>query len=238
MRYLKDYKLFESSKFPTDKKEIKKLCKKYKIKNYTINKNGTVDVDGDVVMVERKLTRLPLKFGKVSGHFDCYGNKLKSLEGAPKEVGGDFDCTWNKLTSLEGAPIEVGGDFDCENNKLTTLIGAPKKVDGDFECSDNKLKSLSGAPEEVGGDFWCHSFSGGKLLSLEGAPKEIGKNLYIEGNPVFIFVEIFEDTENLMKSLKYNYFAGGNKIHESRFVRACDDLGIQAPDEIEGYVWV
>jgi hypothetical protein len=28
------------------------------------------------------------------------------LEGAPASVGGDFDCYGNQLTSLEGAPIQ------------------------------------------------------------------------------------------------------------------------------------
>ena len=31
-----------------NKKEIKNICKKYKITNYTINADGTIDVDGDV----------------------------------------------------------------------------------------------------------------------------------------------------------------------------------------------
>ena len=39
------------------------------------------------------------------GDFNCYNNKLTTLEGAPSSVGGDFSCSFNNnLTSLEGAP--------------------------------------------------------------------------------------------------------------------------------------
>ena len=59
-----------------------------------------------------------------------------------------------------------------------------------------------------------------------------------DGNPIKEIISIFETDENFIKSLEYKYFAGGNKIHESRFVRACDDLGVTAPDHIKGYEWV
>ncbi len=88
------------------------------IKNYTINKDGTVDVEGDVDIFYKNLTgEIPIQFNKVGGSFYCYNNKLISLKGAPEKVGGDFSCTYNNLTSLKGAPKEVGRDFDCSNNK-------------------------------------------------------------------------------------------------------------------------
>ena len=109
---------------------IEKICKKYKIKNYTINPDGSIDVDGNVGFNGMELTKLPLKFNKVTGFFWCMDNELTSLEGCPKEVGGDFYCPSNKLTSLEYSPQKVGGSFGCGNNLLTTLKGAPKKVGG------------------------------------------------------------------------------------------------------------
>ena len=130
-------KLFE------DFNEIDTICKKYGIKNYTINPDGTVDVDGNVDLFNRDLKELPLKFGKVSGSFDCRNNQLTTLEGAPKEVGGSFYCSNNQLRTLEGAPKEVGGSFYCHHNQLTTLEGAPKVVGGNFDCSNNPL------PKEV-----------------------------------------------------------------------------------------
>ena len=136
-------KLFEQF---NNEQEILIICKKYNIKNYTINPDGSIDVDGNVNLSYMNLTELPLKFNKVSGYFYCSENNLTSLEGCPNEVGDDFDCSENKLTSLEGCPNEVGGDFDCSNNQLTNLEGSPNYVGGDFYCYENNLTSLEGGP--------------------------------------------------------------------------------------------
>ena len=117
--------------------------------------NGVYNVRGDVDIDDLGLTKLPVKFGTVSGDFTCYNNKLTSLEGAPKKVDADFICSYNELTSLKGAPQYIGRDFECYNNKLTSLEGAPQKVGGYFICSANNLTSLVGAPQKVGGDFYC-----------------------------------------------------------------------------------
>ena len=109
----------------------------YGITNYKWSKEGLLDVDGDVNLNDKGLDKLPFKFGKVSGGFDCWKNQLVSLEGAPKTVGGNFDCSYNKLKTLEGAPKEVGGNFDCSYNKLKTLEGAPKFVKGKIIVDDN-----------------------------------------------------------------------------------------------------
>ena len=121
---------------------IASICKKYGIKNYTINPDGTVDVNGHVYLISEGLTKSPLKFGKVTGNFVCTYNKLITLEGGPREVGGDFNCSYNQLTSLEGSPREVTGDFNCHNNKLTTLEGGPISVGVYFNCNDNPIYSV------------------------------------------------------------------------------------------------
>jgi len=100
---------------------IASICKKYGIKNYTINPDGTVDVNGHVYLISEGLTKSPLKFGKVTGNFVCTYNKLITLEGGPREVGGDFNCSYNQLTSLEGSPREVTGDFNCHNNPIYSV---------------------------------------------------------------------------------------------------------------------
>ena len=38
------------------------------------------------------------------GAFKAHDIGLTSLEGCPREVGGEFDCLGNQLTTLEGAP--------------------------------------------------------------------------------------------------------------------------------------
>lgn len=39
---------FTDSSFTDSKKDIHSICKKYGIKNYSINEDGSIDVDGNV----------------------------------------------------------------------------------------------------------------------------------------------------------------------------------------------
>ena len=101
-------------------RDINEICDQYNITNYTINPDGSIDVNGDVYLWSRRLTELPLSFNKVTGFFHCSDNKLTTLKGCPRWVGGgSFTCYNNRLTSLEFSPDYVGGDFYCINNKLT-----------------------------------------------------------------------------------------------------------------------
>ena len=173
-----------------EKNRIIKICRQYKISNYKINSDGSIDVDGDVRILETPTASLPLKFGKLSGNFTCSGIFLTSLEGSPHTVGCIFDCSINELkslvggpskadyfkcqanhlTSLVGGPVEVKLNYNCCANQLTSLNGSPSNVN-DFLCHNNELTTLMGGPISVGGDFICH---GNKLTSLEGAPETIG----------------------------------------------------------------
>jgi hypothetical protein len=98
---------------------ISLICEKYGIENYTINSDGSIDVNGDVFLWNRELTELPLRFNRVTGSFECGGNNLTTLKGSPRWLGIDFSCVGNNLTSLEFSPDYVGGFFDCINNNLT-----------------------------------------------------------------------------------------------------------------------
>mgnify|MGYP003289903817 CR=1 FL=1 len=125
--------------------------------NYEDYIDKTLNVKDYVDLSELGLTKLPIRFIKVDGKFDCSNNYLTTLEGSPKEVGGDFWCSDNKLTNLKEAPEKVGGFFDCSYNKLTNLKGAPREVGGTFWCFRNELTSLEGAPEIVGNSFHCQN---------------------------------------------------------------------------------
>ncbi len=85
--------------------EIHDICKKYNIENYTINSDGSIDVDGAVDLLHLNLTKIPIKFNNVYGNFDCSYNLLTSLENSPKWIRDSFFCIENSLTSLEGCPI-------------------------------------------------------------------------------------------------------------------------------------
>jgi hypothetical protein len=97
---------------------ISLICKKYGIENYTINDDGSIDVNGDVSLSYDGLTELPLRFNRVTGSFSCFDNKLTTLKGCPRWVGDWFSCGSNKLTSLEFSPEYVGNDFFCSDNYL------------------------------------------------------------------------------------------------------------------------
>jgi hypothetical protein len=103
--------------------EIHRICEEYGIKNYTINVDGSIDVDGDVDLWSRGLSELPVKFNNVSGYFNCSWNDLTTLEGCPKSVGGNFNCSWNNLTTLDFAPKLLGGRFMCFSNPIHNQLG-------------------------------------------------------------------------------------------------------------------
>ena len=88
------------------------------VKNYTINDDLTIDVNGSVWLLNRGLTEFPsyIKFNKVSAGFSCRGNHLTSLIGCPSSVGGSFICNDNLLTSLVGCPSKISYGFYCGNN--------------------------------------------------------------------------------------------------------------------------
>ena len=155
MKYLKGWKLFESTNELTEK-QIQWLdnCS---IGGWNFDAStGLVNCDGNFVCRNQKLTDfLGIRFGEIKGDFYCDNNQLASLMGAPQSVGGDFNCHNNQLHSLMGAPLTVGGDFFCNNNQLNSLEGAPLTVGVDFYCAKNQLHSLEGAPLSVGGDFYC-----------------------------------------------------------------------------------
>ena len=131
----------ESTSFPTSEDQIVQLCERYKIKNYSINPDLSIDVEGSVSLNNLKLSSLPLRFSRVGGSFYCSYNQLTTLEGSPREVGGGFYCYNNHLTTLEGGPREVEGYFDCRYNLLTTLEGSPREVKY-FYCSHNPVSEI------------------------------------------------------------------------------------------------
>jgi len=133
MRYIKTLK--ES----IEHNEIKELCDKYKITDYIINEDLTIDVNGDVLLSGKNFKKLPLKFNKVSGDFYCAHNSLTSLEGAPKIILKDFSCVSNELTSLKYCPKYVGGNFSCTDNFITSLDSHPEYVGKIFYCSNNPI---------------------------------------------------------------------------------------------------
>jgi hypothetical protein len=149
---------------------IERLFDHFGITKYTINADGTVDVDGDADLSGKGLTEIPIKFGVVKGNFYINNNNLLSLKNSPKVVTGEFNCSYNpKLSSLKYGPKNAK-DFDCTVCDLKSLEHAPNEVIGKFNCSGNKkLTSLKDGPRIVK-DYACYICN---LTSLEGAPNEV-----------------------------------------------------------------
>ncbi|MCW3696286.1 hypothetical protein [Burkholderia cenocepacia] len=180
--------------------DVKYFLECYGIEEYTIYRDLKVDVDASVNLNEvfpRSLTKLPIQFDVVNGHFDVSKNGLTTLEGCPRIVKGNFDASSNYLRSLKHFPQEISssvnlcfnkvlasldgippgtiihGNFSCAYSDLTSLKGSPQFIKGDFFCNNNHLETLEGGPERVDGSFDC---SYNNIVNLIGAPKEVGEN--------------------------------------------------------------
>lgn len=167
------------SQFFQEEIDIKNWLDQYNVKNYTINQDKTVTVNGDVDLSGKDLTKIPVKFSEVHGPFDISLNKLTDLSFCPEKVTGGFFVHDNELTSLVGGPKEVGESYDCDNNKLSDLQGAPEKVGKAFICSFNPLKSLNGCPKEVGKYFKAIDCG---LTVIDDFPKIVGSNVHLNRN--------------------------------------------------------
>jgi hypothetical protein len=177
--------------------EITEICEKYSIRNYQINVDGSVDVDGHVNLIDKNLERIPVKFSWIMGKFNISKNKLATLKGAPDRVDGDFNCSDNILTSLGDGPTIVGGNFNCGNNLLRNLVGAPKKIHKDFHCFINCLLTLEGGPEQVDGDYYAYS---NDFNTLAGSPKIVSGNFIVAGNPQLM------DLRGCPEKIKGNFY--------------------------------
>jgi hypothetical protein len=180
MKNLKEYILTENNFFKNlgigEKVQIEKWLDEYKIKNYKINDDLTIDVNGDVdfLYLDNRDEYLPeyIQFNNVEGNFRIAGKNLKSLRGCPKDIyPGGFCCSGcPELTSLEGCPEKVKW-FNCSYcKKLKSLKGCPKYSPESFDCSEcESLTSLEGCPEYVD-NFSCGGCK--SLKSLKGCPKK------------------------------------------------------------------
>ena len=175
-------------------KSISEICEEYGIRNYTINEDGSIDVDGYVDLVRKDLTELPLNFGRVTGIFNCSYNKLTTLKGSPKYVGKNFYCDNNKLTSLEFCPEEVSGDFNLNSNlEISSLEYCPKKVGGNLFSMSNNIKNLYG----ISGDI------SGELVFFISPISSIFNRVDMDFVRAFNAYRVIKDNKVVLKRLKY-----------------------------------
>jgi hypothetical protein len=180
MKTLKDYIVNENNFFKNlgvgQETLIRKWLDEHEIKNYKINDDLTIDVNGDVdfLILDNHVEYLPeyIQFNNVDGNFRISSINLKSLRGCPKNISypGGFSCSGcPELTSLEGCPKDVCFFMCVGCKKIKSLEGCPKYSLHNFNCSDcESLTSLKGCPEDVK-FFKCNNCK--KLTSLKGCPK-------------------------------------------------------------------
>jgi hypothetical protein len=223
-------------------KEIENICNKYNIKNYTINTDGSIDVNGNVDLRgsgywdyfksdrgrpnKWTLDKIPLKFRRVTGDFDLKFNALKDLEGCPTEIGGSLYLYYNKLESLEGCPTKVNRLL-IDNNNLKSLRGCPQTIDGDFNCSDNHITSLEFGPKFVGGYY---GISHNPLSDPTGFPDEFpGKtknsflgathhSIYWKGTPLSKLVSLLIKNNCNCSNLGCEEASGGQHIQDWKLI--------------------
>ena len=127
--------------------EIHDICYWYDIENYTINKDKSIDVDGEVHIIDRKLVELPLNFNRVTGDFLFNTKQLQTLKGSPIRIDGYCDLSNCNLVSLDYCPEYIGGDLYLEHNMLISLKNISKYIGGVLVLHDNQIRSLSYLPK-------------------------------------------------------------------------------------------
>jgi hypothetical protein len=198
-------------------------CIRLGLKNYTINDDGTVDVN-DHVYLDTPMVKFPIKFGTINGSFTCTHNKLETLEGCPNHITGSFDCTNNNLYSLEHSPKYVGGFFQCNRNHIDNIIGIGR-VGGLIIFSDNQNFydpiGLTNDNEYYLFDTPIYFLL--KLLSTSFRTRlcPIKKK---QGDPWNLdrFIDLHQTYE----------FISGDKIHKHKFIDVCDEFNVTSTSEL------
>jgi hypothetical protein len=120
------------------------------IKNYTINDDSTVNINGDLNLFGHELTNIPIHFKEITGTVDLGNNQLTELPLLPKEIKS-LGVDANKLENLLGCPEIIHNHFDCSSNNLISLKGGPEKVYGSYEAHDNMIEFYQNVPKYIGG---------------------------------------------------------------------------------------
>lgn len=181
---------------------IKSWLDSMEIKDYIINDDYSVDVNGSVNISNKKIKKIPVKFRFIQGNFDCSRNNLITLKNSPTKINGNFNCSNNKLSSLNMSPGEIYGHFNCAHNKLTSLENGPNFVRKSFDCSNNKLTTLVGITQNIYERIDC---SNNQITSLEGLPDTIHETLICYNNQI-------TSLEKCPSIIKGDFYCHNNKL--------------------------
>lgn len=228
MKYLRKFN--ESlDDFPTDPKVIRDFCRIFKIKDYRINDDGTVDVFRDCFIARGDISfsKLPIKFGHVEGSFTLVNKRLTTLEGCPHTVTEDFYCSGTLIKNLEGAPNSVGSITTYDSRFLTSLEGVPSEIRESFRFDQCPL-------------LWdVRPLSNVRFGRIEQVPVTS-----MNDTMIYPIVQLFTSKgrslfgvkiKDFIDSLVYNYIREPRLLHQGnfqptlnlfRFKEALEDAGI------------
>lgn len=139
------------------------------IRNYTINKDNSVDVNGDVHFSNLRYKKLPIVFNKIDGDVSINGGLLETLDGLPSKLSGELSLSELTLKSWSGCPTSVHtlSVHDC---KIPSDLPQFQSIAGSVHFHEIKgMTSLKGLPEVIGG----LSLQYCQISSIEGVPKQI-----------------------------------------------------------------
>lgn len=250
MKYIKLYESYINEDNSTWRSALRKsLLIKYRpedlldilgIENYTINDDESVDVNGDVNIRDNligeklpfwkfRVKKLPIKFGKVTGNFNCDDGYLETLEGCPNYVGGMFKCSNNKLINLKGSPSDVGGHYYCNNNNLKSLDGSMSlEIGGSFHCYNNpNLKSLDSISNIEGNIYFDEGVDISEFVGYCKGFKNYINSRWVDIKLNESITEEYSELEKLKQNL-YLYDIHNYTINEDLTVDVNDSLNLSS----------
>lgn len=134
-----------------NKKDIVNWLNFYKISNYIIHPDMSVDVNDNVDISNKNLDFIPVKFNRITGFFDCSHNNFSDLSSGPKIVMRTLACRFNKIKSLSNYDVQIGWALDCEHNELTSLDAENITINGNLYLTHNPLTSFESLSMDLKG---------------------------------------------------------------------------------------
>ena len=165
------------------KQEIEDWCKKAKIRDAQIVKEGKEFVINVLDRMQILTSDLPTKdgnlyfpyqFGEINGDFKIVSNSsgtFKSLKNGPISVYGTYSAPNLGIESLDGMAGVVLDSCNLSNNKLSSWEGIPSQC-GKLIIAKNKIESFTGISKHwvMGSELVCDPIERGvlELLEIEG----------------------------------------------------------------------
>lgn len=172
---------------------IEEVLNKYDVKNYTINKDGSVNLTGDVSFFNKGIDKIPFEIKSTTGIIDFSYNNLTSLEGCP-EVAHSIFFARNKIKEIDCVPME-SKLLSLSNNEIENLNFPEGFNSGEIVLRHNNIYDLKGMPS---------SFNGKIFLQYNPIATLFKSN---DGTDVNTFnsLNIIKDRKVNLKRLKYFY---------------------------------